>query len=577
MLIHNLSTRIRQSIGKIANSRYIVDKKVISNYYTFHSLVSTFDSSLRGKQIHQVYSQEADELVVEFQSDHSKLVFLCRPNLSTVYLHDTRTRARRNSVDLLTGCRAARIVTVSIAPSDRVMFFRLSNGTTIVAVLFGPRANVLLTGESGVILDSFKNPKHLRGSVDHLPATPPSDGFHKLRTACSLAESQSVVSVLKNSFPAFGSTLVLESIARAGVEPSLRTADLDSEKLSALERGIRTVLADLASPAPRVYISPQGAPVYFSLVPLSLARSTREQVFSDISRAIRFFLAGQGALTDHKREKDAVVTPLRQQLAKGKRTLRALQVDAREAERAGTYHQFGIALMAELPTVARGSRSFDADIDGELVSIPLEPSLSPVQNAQRYFEKAKRTRMTAHKTSKRIREISVRIERLEKLLARAEGLPLESTGEQFMRDHAPEFEEVGLGVRAREKEGLPFRTFTVEGGFEVWAGKNGANNDLLTLRHARPDDLWFHARGGSGSHVVLKVHSGKGKPGKRACEQAASIAAYYSRMRNAGTVAVVMTERRFVRKSRGSPPGTVVIEREKVIFVHPALPSPVQI
>jgi predicted ribosome quality control (RQC) complex YloA/Tae2 family protein len=114
--------------------------------------------------------------------------------------------------------------------------------------------------------------------------------------------------------------------------------------------------------------------------------------------------------------------------------------------------------------------------------------------------------------------------------------------------------------------------FTVDGGFEVWAGKNSANNDLLTLRYARPDDLWFHARGGSGSHVVLKAHSGKGDPGKRACEQAAGIAAYYSKMKTAGTVAVAMTEKRFVRKPRGAPPGTVVIEREKVIFAQPALP-----
>jgi predicted ribosome quality control (RQC) complex YloA/Tae2 family protein len=113
----------------------------------------------------------------------------------------------------------------------------------------------------------------------------------------------------------------------------------------------------------------------------------------------------------------------------------------------------------------------------------------------------------------------------------------------------------------------------VDGGFEVWAGKNGANNDLLTLRYAKPDDLWFHARGGSGSHVVLKVHSGKGEPGKKACEQAAAIAAFYSKLKNSGTVAVAMTEKRFVRKPRGAPAGTVTIEREKVLFARPALPA----
>jgi predicted ribosome quality control (RQC) complex YloA/Tae2 family protein len=113
----------------------------------------------------------------------------------------------------------------------------------------------------------------------------------------------------------------------------------------------------------------------------------------------------------------------------------------------------------------------------------------------------------------------------------------------------------------------------VEGGFEVWAGKSSENNDLLTLHHAKPNDLWFHARGSSGSHVLLKVGSGKGEPGKKAKEQAAGIAAYYSKMKNAKMVPVAMTEKKYVRKPKGAPPGTVVLEREKVVFAEPSLPK----
>jgi len=113
----------------------------------------------------------------------------------------------------------------------------------------------------------------------------------------------------------------------------------------------------------------------------------------------------------------------------------------------------------------------------------------------------------------------------------------------------------------------------VEGHFEVWVGKSSANNDLLTLHHAKPNDLWFHARGSSGSHVLLKVATGSGTPGKRAKEQAAAIAAYFSKMRTASTVPVAMTQRKYVRKPKGAPPGTVVLERESVLFVTPALPN----
>ncbi|HTX98773.1 MAG TPA: NFACT RNA binding domain-containing protein, partial [Bacteroidota bacterium] len=108
---------------------------------------------------------------------------------------------------------------------------------------------------------------------------------------------------------------------------------------------------------------------------------------------------------------------------------------------------------------------------------------------------------------------------------------------------------------------------------EVLAGKSSENNDELTLHVAKPHDLWFHARGSSGSHVVLRVSTGKGEPGKKAREQAAAIAAYYSKMKTAGLVPVAMTEKKYVRKPKGAKAGSVVLEREKVVFVRPGLPE----
>ncbi len=133
--------------------------------------------------------------------------------------------------------------------------------------------------------------------------------------------------------------------------------------------------------------------------------------------------------------------------------------------------------------------------------------------------------------------------------------------------------KLGIGEKGTAREELPFRLFTVDGGFEVLVGKNSSNNDLLTMKYARPNDLWFHARGAGGSHVLLKVGSAKGEPGRKAKEQAAALAAYYSKMRNATIVPVAMTEKKYVRKPKGAPAGTVVLDREKVMFARPALPS----
>jgi predicted ribosome quality control (RQC) complex YloA/Tae2 family protein len=148
--------------------------------------------------------------------------------------------------------------------------------------------------------------------------------------------------------------------------------------------------------------------------------------------------------------------------------------------------------------------------------------------------------------------------------------------DEFLARNRDRLAKAGFPVSTGSKpaeHAPPFRVFTVEGGFQVWAGKDSRNNDLLTMKHARPNDLWFHARGSGGSHVVLRMGSGKGEVSKRAIEQAAAIAAYYSKMKSSKLVPVAMTQRKYVRKPRGAPAGTVAVEREKVLLVEPALPG----
>ncbi len=126
-----------------------------------------------------------------------------------------------------------------------------------------------------------------------------------------------------------------------------------------------------------------------------------------------------------------------------------------------------------------------------------------------------------------------------------------------------------------KKEIIPFRRFLLDSGFEVWAGKSSENNDLLSTKYCAENDLWFHARGSSGSHVVLKENLELGEFTKKEIEQAAQIAAYYSKQRSASRVPIAYTFAKFVEKPRGVPSGTVYIKHEKIINVKPALPKSV--
>ncbi len=105
------------------------------------------------------------------------------------------------------------------------------------------------------------------------------------------------------------------------------------------------------------------------------------------------------------------------------------------------------------------------------------------------------------------------------------------------------------------------------------AGRTETDNDRLSLRLARPEDWWFHVRGQSGSHVVLQGPPGA-RPDRVSLRAAAAVAAWHSKARGGGLVAVSCTQARFVTKPRGARPGTVQIRRETVLRVRPGLPAP---
>jgi predicted ribosome quality control (RQC) complex YloA/Tae2 family protein len=114
--------------------------------------------------------------------------------------------------------------------------------------------------------------------------------------------------------------------------------------------------------------------------------------------------------------------------------------------------------------------------------------------------------------------------------------------------------------------------YRLPGDYQVLAGRTDSDNDQLSLKLARPNDWWFHVRGMPGSHVVLRAKPGQ-DPDRETLKRAAAIAAWHSKARAGGVVAVSGTQARFVTKPKGARPGTVQIRREMVFKVRPALPG----
>ncbi len=120
-------------------------------------------------------------------------------------------------------------------------------------------------------------------------------------------------------------------------------------------------------------------------------------------------------------------------------------------------------------------------------------------------------------------------------------------------------------------KGLKVHEYLLPGGFRVWAGKTDEDNELLSLKVARANDWWFHVRGMPGSHVVLFVEKGA-EPDRETLKKAAAIAAWHSKAREGGTVAVSAVLAQNVSKPRGAKAGTVSITRETVLKVRPEIP-----
>jgi predicted ribosome quality control (RQC) complex YloA/Tae2 family protein len=227
-----------------------------------------------------------------------------------------------------------------------------------------------------------------------------------------------------------------------------------------------------------------------------------------------------------------------------------------------------LAHLAGIPANASSFETQNWDAEPQPIRIELDPRKSPTETAQELFKKSKRLKRGLEVAPNRLAAVQQQIAELhraqaelrdgsaEELAARLEALGVSTT--------APIERE-----RKRRQAGvrLPYREFRSRDAFAVLVGRGAADNDRLTLRVARPQDLWLHARGVTGAHVVVPLSKGQSCSAETLVD-AATLAAHFSDLRDEAIVDVLYTPRRFVHKRKGSPIGSVTLGSEKVIAVR---------
>jgi predicted ribosome quality control (RQC) complex YloA/Tae2 family protein len=559
---------------------------MISNYYTLRFLAASLDTSLRGAKIEEAFCQSKNELLIScrYEDEERALAVSCDPSMNYVFLRGQTHRAKKNSVDVFKTLRGRIIRSVSIQPSDRELVLSCSGDVRLLVRMYGSKANVLLVDDRNIVLDAFLNAKEYRD------AALPDPSGDRPEPRWTLGEFHAQVraigtillsAAIKKLFPLLNNTLVRELCHRSRLDERQLAAELNDQDIARLFAACEEMLKELEeTPRPRIYYQ-NNSPTTFSLVTLSHVPHSEIEEFDSIHEAIKVFVGGSRKQKTLLQEKEALLHFLRQGAERSERTLQKMEQETEALQRAMQYELFGKLLMSNLPRLQKGMREVELEnifsSDKSTVLIRLDQKLTPAQNAEHYFNKSKKARAGAEEKLGHQEEVQERWELLRELLDRLTDLQAHEQFAEFTTTNQEHLKRLGykgvIGEGREQKEEAPFRTFIVTGGFQVWVGKNSENNDLLTLKYAKPGDLWFHARGSSGSHVVLRTGTGKGEPSRRTLEETASIAAFYSKMKTAKHVPVAMTEKKYVRKPRGAPAGTVVIEREKLFFVNPQLPG----
>lgn len=223
-------------------------------------------------------------------------------------------------------------------------------------------------------------------------------------------------------------------------------------------------------------------------------------------------------------------------------------------------------LMAYSSTITRGARRVTLpDFEGRATEIELDPALSAIENAQQLYTEARKQQRASERLPKLLEEAERARARLLDVHTRAQDGTLTDADLRALIRKPPSPKQ-----RSGNAEKLPYRRYRTSGGLEVRVGRSSRANDELTLQHSSPRDIWLHARHVGGAHVVLRWNEVEANPPMRDLMEAATLAAFHSKARTSRTVPVDYTRRKYVLKRRKSPPGQVMVERAKTVFVEPA-------
>lgn len=457
------------------------------------------------------------------------------------------------------------LISVTQMPNDRIVEMTAEIGKTRWLLVFeatGPNGNLWLLDGDRKISSSLRRKTFDPGRIYRPPDLPA-----KLDPAVVSAED---LRRLFESNPGANPARLLEKTVY-GIDYYLARSLLPGEDFDGASYAGR--LHDHLKRAVAAYRSAD-SPIYAYVIkgksrfyPIRISGYEPLGKFSSLSQAQCEVIAGLKEKLESDTLRDRTIRSLQGRLKKAHRLAERLDADVAEASGYERYLQYADLLKINLTRLRRGMESITVDdlyAEGDSLIIPLDPKLTGPENVESYSRRYRKGREGLALLRRRKENVSDEARVLEEALKRFQE-DFEEARNRYPELLPPADQTASPTVLPR----LPYKEYQTSTGVTVWVGKTEADNDRLTLEFAKPHELWFHASQCPGSHVVMKFPHKKFVPSRREIEEAAALAAYFSKARKSARVPVSYTLRKYVRKPRQSKAGLVTLGRYETIMVEP--------
>lgn len=580
---------------------------------TIANVVYEMKKELVGGRLYKIAQPEEDELLLTVRQPDGqrRLLISAGASLPLIYLTETNKPSPMTAPSFCMLLRKhlqnGRITDISQPGLERIVRIQVEHldelgdlrHKTLVVEIMGKHSNIIFCNDDNVIIDSIKRVSAAVSSVrEVLPGKPyfvpqTQDKLDALTVDYDVfrralaSKPQPAFKALYGSFTGISPILAQELCFQAGIDGEQPTAALEEPQYQSLFEAFSVMTEAVKANrfVPNIAYS-SGKPVEFCALPLTMygyrpscagessesnvSGPHREQSSQQPSGDYTVTCPSMSALLESYYAEKNALTRIRQKSSDLRRIVQTalernvkkydLQLhQMKDTEKRDTYRIYGELLNTYGYGVQPGAKSLETlnYYTNETVTIPLDPTLTATENAKRYFDKYGKLKRTYEALSKLTEEVKSEIDHLESISA-ALDIALR---EEDLAEIKEELTESGYirrkgGSKKQKITSRPFHYISSDG-FHIYVGKNNYQNDELTFKLATGNDWWFHAKKLPGSHVVVKLGNAEELP-DRTFEEAARLAAYYSKGREQEKVEIDYVQKKHVKKPAGAKPGFVI-------------------